>query len=992
VRKSALNYAAALAAVLIAVLLRWLADPMLGDRVPLITMFGGVAAAAWIGGLGPATLAMVVGYLLCQFLFVAPRGTLAHLTGPDLIALVAYLVTCVLIISMGESFRVYRTRFEEVERKQGGDPTRQPSSEYIRYKYTRWDSLLVAFAVSLAVLLIGGLTGYRNADRLARIQDRVARTHEDIREMAVLLSAVKDAETGQRGYLLTGDSSYLDPFYRGKQEIPAVLDQLQGFLSDTGQIRRLAEARQLTSSKLTELEHTVSLAESGKRAAALAIVRSDSGQWVMQQLRTVVGTMQDTARALLERRSAESRESFRLTVLSILITGGLGVVLVGGLFLLAQRRLRERHQAAVVLAEQRERLRVTLASIGDAVITTDLDSRITSINAVAQRLTGWTEAEACGQDLTAVFRIVNEETREPVENPAIRALRDGVIVGLANHTVLISRDGTEVPIDDSAAPIRDEEGTLTGCVLIYRDISQRRRLERESAGRAAAAAFAASLVESSEDAILAVSLDGRIQTWNGAAERLYGYSAAEAVGQSINFLIPEDRADEEDQLVRRLLAGERISHFETIRRRKDGSLVDVSLTISTVRDEKERIIGTSKIVRDNSHAKAAEARIFALMADLKDADRRKDEFLAILAHELRGPLAPIRHLLEIIKRTDGDRAALRDATVMMDRQLDQIVRLVDDLLDVSRITRNKLELRRERVDLIEILKQSLELNRPLAESARHQVTVTLADEPLYLHGDAVRLSQVLTNLLQNAFKYTEPGGHIWVSAERQGSEVRVAVKDTGAGIPADVLPRIFDLFIQVDRTLERSQGGLGIGLTLVKQLVMMHEGTVEAMSEGPGRGSQFVVRLPLLVEQREARHPGRAGTPEDQGSPRRILVVDDNQDSADSLAVLLRMLGHEAHVAYDGQEAVEVAKEVRPEVIMLDIGLPRMNGYEACRTIREQPWGKRITIIAISGWGQDTDRQKSEAAGFDHHMVKPVDYTFLRQVLASLPSDRGSPS
>jgi PAS domain S-box-containing protein len=370
---------------------------------------------------------------------------------------------------------------------------------------------------------------------------------------------------------------------------------------------------------------------------------------------------------------------------------------------------------------------------------------------------------------------------------------------------------------------------------------------------------------------------------------------------------------------------------------------------------------------------------------LRAADRRKDEFLAMLAHELRGPLAPLSNLVEVMKGAAGDPARLQQARDGMERQLNQLVRLVDDLLDLSRITSNRLELRRERVELEAVIRQAVENCRPLAAALRHQVTVAPPDESFELDADPVRLAQVFGNLINNALKYTPPGGHVWVTAARQRSQVIVQVRDSGIGIPHGELARIFGMFTQVDGSLERSQGGLGIGLTLVKLLVEMHDGTVEAFSDGPGQGSAFVVRLPLPGEAAPAPPPVVPLGPEPQAPARRILVVDDNEDSASSLADLLAIQGHETRTAHDGLEAVAAAEAFRPEVVLLDIGLPRLNGYDAARQIREQPWGKAMLLVALTGWGQDEDRRKSIEAGFDAHLVKPANPDALRKLLASRP-------
>jgi PAS domain S-box-containing protein len=648
-----------------------------------------------------------------------------------------------------------------------------------------------------------------------------------------------------------------------------------------------------------------------------------------------------------------------------------------------EQEVAARRAAEQGLAEEGERLRTTLASIGDAVVTTDAEGRITSLNPVAEALTGWAKAEATGQPLDAVFRVVNEETRQAVENPAARALSEGVVVGLANHTALIARDGTERPIDDSAAPIRSKAGQVIGCVLVFRDVSERRRLEKENASRLRAARLLAAIVESSDDAIVSKSLDGIIQSWNAAAERLFGFSAGQAVGRHISLIIPADRAAEEDRIIETLKAGQRIDHFDTVRLRSDGQPVLVSLTISPVRDEAGRVVGASKIARDITERRRLEDDLRKLAADLSAADRRKDEFLATLAHELRNPLAPLRNGLQVI-RLSPDRQARAQAQAMMQRQLEQMVRLVDDLLDVSRISRGKLELRREQVELAAVVGRAVETSRPLIDHLGHELTVTLPEQPVLVDADPTRLAQVFANLLNNSAKYMDRGGHIRLTAERQGGDVVVSVKDTGIGIAADQLPRIFEMYSQADGALGRSQGGLGIGLTLVRRLVEMHGGQIEARSEGPGQGAEFVVRLPAVVG---AAVPQAAGGKDEPAAPQsslRILIVDDNRDSADSLVLLLRLLGNDTRTAYDGQEGVAVAGEFKPDVVLLDIGLPKLNGYEACRRIRGQPWGKKAVLIAVTGWGQEEDRRRSHEAGFDHHLVKPVDPHDLMRLLAGL--------
>jgi PAS domain S-box-containing protein len=1008
-RRAGTTYVLAIAALVAAVLLRLLLDPLMGERLPLVTLFGAVAAAVWVGGYRPAIMVAIVGYLACTYLFIVPRGRLGLEDPGNVVGLVAYLFTCSLIIGFGEAMRVAQVR----------------------------------------------------------------------------------------------------------------------------------------------------------------------------------------------------------------------------------------------ASRQRELLRITLLSIGDAVITTDVDDHITYLNAVAEFLTGWTHGDAVGQPLEKVFRIINEGTRRPVENPTAKALREGAVVGLANQTVLIKKDGEECPIDDSAAPIKDEEGQVSGCVLIFRDVTAQRRMERDKANQFLTARLLASIIESSDDAIISKSLDGVIQSWNAAAERLFGYAAEQAVGRHISLILPPDRIAEEDRIIASLKAGQRIEHFETERLRSDGQRILVSLTISPIKDDAGHVIGASKIVRDitrqrqaeqHEHqllAEAAEANakfhaffeqgsLFAgimdvngiilepnrlsweacgftkeqivgkpfwegpwwapsadlvaqikaastqaaagetfraempyfvadgsermadvtiqpirdeagrvlflapigvditdrkraeadrekfvtlienstdfigmcdlkgipffvnraglelvglddieqarhvpvasfffpedqpkimqeffpsvlekghgeieirfrhfktgvarwmaykvltvpdaagrpvafatvsqdvterrrlednlrrLAADLSEADRRKTEFLAMLAHELRNPLAPISNAARALRLGGSDKEAVQSASEMLERQVGQLARLVDDLLDMSRITSGKIELRKERIELAPIVEQAVEAVRGLYRSMNHELTVTLPPQPVHLDADPARLAQLIGNLLNNACKFTDKGGHVWLTVEQNGEQAVVRVRDNGIGIAAAQLPRVFEMFAQVDTSLERSRDGLGIGLTLVRTLAEMHGGTVEVHSDGLGLGSEFAVSLPIVVETPELQAQESVS---DSGPAlgRRILIVDDNQDGAESLALLLQLGGHETLKAHDGLEAIEAAERFRPDVMLLDIGLPRLNGYEVCRRIREEPWGKDVVLVALTGWGQEEDRQRSREAGFNTHMVKPVDHDVLMKLIVSLPSGR----
>jgi PAS domain S-box-containing protein len=946
------------------------------------------------------------------------------------------------------------------------------------------------------------------------------------------------------------------------------------------------------------------------------------------------------------------------------------------------RDITERKRAEETLREEKARLHATLTGIGDAVIVTDADSRITLMNPVAQALTGWNE-EVAGRPLEDVFRIINEQTRQPVENPVRRVMREGTVFGLANHTVQIAKDGTERPIDDSAAPIKDAQGRVVGVVLVFRDSAERRRAEealRDSEQRLAAEleamtrlhALSTRLLSANdlntalddvlENAIVTSGADfGNIQLYNaqigaleivaqrgfqqdfldhfrtvrvdeGSAcaqamqrgERIViedvnrdpayephrqvaaavGYRAVQStplksrngsiLGMlSTHFRRPQRVADRNQRLldlyarhaadlIERLRSEEALREseerfarfmqslpglawikdlqgryvyandaagkvFRCLRdelygktdeeilppetaaqfRQNDfkalasetgvqiiealehedgivhhsvvskfpilgpegrpafvgGMAIDITdrlraeavlaeseqrfrqlaenihevfwmadpqttqiLYISPAyervwgrscqslyeqprsfldavhpedrkrvrvaslekhgrgehTDEEYRVIrpdGTVRWVRDRAFpVRDAAGQVYRMVGiaedftekkraeeALKEADRRKDEFLATLAHELRNPLAPIRNAAQVLRMTDLADPQLRSARDMIDRQVQQMVRLIDDLMDVSRITRGKLQIRKERIELAAVLRSAVEASRPLIDSQAHDLTVTLPQEPVPLEADPIRLAQVFANLLTNAAKYTEKRGHIWLTAERLGAAVVVSVRDTGIGIAADHLPRLFEMFSQVAPALERSQGGLGIGLALVRGLVELHGGSTQAHSAGPGKGSEFTVRLPVGDAPVQAPPETRVDGEKPCARPKcRILVADDLRDSVDSLAMMLRLAGHAIQVAHDGLEAVQAAATFRPDVVLLDIGMPKMNGYEAARHIRQQPWGKGMLLVALTGWGQEEDKRRAFEAGFDHHLTKPVEPAALEKLLAVL--------
>jgi PAS domain S-box-containing protein len=483
------------------------------------------------------------------------------------------------------------------------------------------------------------------------------------------------------------------------------------------------------------------------------------------------------------------------------------------------------------------------------------------------------------------------------------------------------------------------------------------------------------LIERVQDyAIFMLDREGLITSWNVGAERIKGYAAEEAIGRHFSvFYPPEDiAAGKPQENLRRAVEEGRVED-EGWRVRRDGSRFWADVVITALFDEEGRLHGFAKVTRDMTERRRAEA--------LQEADRQKNQFLAVLAHELRNPLAPILNALHVIGRPDAGPEAIAQAQAIAERQVRHMAKLLDDLLDVSRVSEGRIELRREVLDLARTAKEAAETMRGLAAEREQQLRLELPDEAVPVDADPTRIDQVLINLLGNAIRYTPPGGRLSLSVARDEQSAVVRVRDNGFGIEPDMLPKIFDFFVQAGKN-RGSAGGFGIGLTLVRKIVELHGGTVTASSAGPGQGSEFVVRLPLAERPREnASANAAAEEAVVGGEPLRVLVVDDNVDLADSLVLMLRFLGHEVRAACDGPEALAAAAEFSPDLVVLDVGMPGMNGYEVARRLRIQPGGGRPYVAALTGWGEPSDRVQSRASGINEHLVKPVEPKALERVL-----------
>jgi PAS domain S-box-containing protein len=636
----------------------------------------------------------------------------------------------------------------------------------------------------------------------------------------------------------------------------------------------------------------------------------------------------------------------------------------------------ERKRAEQQLRESEARLQAVLDGSPDPVFLKDREGRLLLANPATFAVIG-RPAEAC-------LGKTDEEFYDPPADGRIVMANDRAI--LASGQAEIVEEVVHTPSGprhfvSHKAPYRDATGDIIGLIGVARDITERKQAE---------------LALGNSQQQLALALEaGQLGFWDwdvpsgrvhygGRWAAMLGYAPAEIephVDTWAKLVHPDDLAPVTAILSDHLDG--RTDFYESTHRmrHKDGSWRWILNRGQVVERDTEgrplRATGTHADVTARREAELA----------LQEADRRKDEFLATLAHELRNPLAPIRNTIQALRMTLEPNPTAERLLAMMERQVTYLVRLVDDLLEISRITRGKIELRKERVDLGTIIGHAVEISRPFIDAGRHRLEVVPPAKPVLLEADPVRLTQVLANLLNNAAKYTEPGGTIRVMATRQGSVAVVSVRDSGVGIVAELLPQVFDLFIQSGRHLERAQGGLGIGLALVRRLVEMHGGTVAASSAGPGQGSEFVVRLPALAESggdQVTAVRGEAAVP--PGAP-RVLIVDDNTDGADSLSQLLTLLGYETRTAYDGEQGVLEAEHFHPDIILLDLGMPKLDGHTACRRIREQPWGRGIVIMALTGWGQDKDRRRTREAGFDAHLAKPIDTATLIRTINSLLAD-----
>jgi PAS domain S-box-containing protein len=707
--------------------------------------------------------------------------------------------------------------------------------------------LATALGFFLALLLLvatGTLAGLRLRATIAA-GDSSAHTWEVLREVETLLADLTEAESAQRGFILTGSEAYLAPYEKARTDVPADVSRLRQLTMDNpSQQERLRTLAPLIDAKLLELQQTIDLRRRSGEEQALALINTDRGREAMEQIRGILSGVSAEESQLLRRRWATRQSESQMTYRLIAAGSGTATILVALSALALYRLMERRRRAERALRESEARLAVTLNSIGDAVIATDTDGRVVFMNPIAESSTGWPQGDARGHHLEEVFRIVNEESRLTVDHPVEKVLRTGRIVGLANHTVLLSRDGSEIPIDDSAAPIRDGDGEIMGVVLVFRDVTQRREAQK-------------------------------------AREM---YLASEAANES------------------------------------------------------------------------------------------KDRFLAVLSHELRSPLNAMLGWVRVLQSNGGRQEILGRGLQVLDRNIGMQTKLINELLDMSRVVSGRLALDFEAVDLVPLLRDLAETARPAASQKGLHLQEDLGREAsLWVRADGDRLGQVVGNLLDNAFKFTPSGGHVTLTLDREGDAARIRVQDTGHGIAADFLPHVFERFRQADSSSSRTFGGLGIGLAIVEHIVARHDGTVVAESRGVGQGSVFTVRLPLVSPPSEAIAAGiESERDSDGGGPFSVLLVEDDEDTLEALSIALEQSGARVLPARGAHEALRLFAGEKPAVVLSDISMPGGDGYELIREIRARET-HYTPAIAMTGHASNSDRSAALAAGFDEYLPKPVD-------------------
>jgi len=837
--------------------------------------------------------------------------------------------------------------------------------------------ILTGFVIATAILGFVGWQSYRNTARFAEASEWRKHTYEVLRNLDETVARLVDAETGQRGYLLTGVDAYLEPYRAAIKNIDQTIGHLKSLTSDNpNQQKRIQILEPLVEKKLAELQQTIDLRKNKGLAAANRVVLEGSGKQAMDQVRAIIAEMANEEKDLLGIRTQEANESVARSVRTILTGTLLSISLLVLCFGLLQRELSERKKAQEALSKSEKWFSTTLSSIGDAVIATDMNGAVTFLNAVAQSLTGWSRAEATGKSMDLVFDIVNKETRRPVENPVKKVFREGKIVGLADHTLLLSKDGKEFDIEDSAAPILTNTGEGFGVVLVFRDITEKKWAEEETKRQKELLQL---ILGSIADGVVVADSNGKFLLFNAAAEQVLGVGATDATpdqwSDRYGSYLPDAVTlypPNELPLVR-AMRGETVDAVEVfIRNAKvpDGRLL--SITGGPLKDENGTLRGGVVVFHDITLQKRAKEALVRAKEEAERASNFKDQFLSTMSHELRTPLNAVLGFSDLL--ADERYGTLNDRQQRYVGHINtggkHLLKLISDILDLSKIEAGRMELALEDVTVASAFAEVTSALYPLAEK-KSQALLQQVEPNLHVRADAMRFKQVLMNLAGNAIKFTPEGGRIELAARQVDNQVRVEVRDNGPGIPPEQQQRIFEAFFRLAQTGAATEG-TGLGLAITARLVEMHGSKLEIESK-PGKGTCFHFSLPLIAITPD--QPIQTPVPMPRaGKAPRILVVEDNAATGQLIQSQLTSSGYETLRCDQPERATEMAAEHQPDAITLDLLMQPVHGLEVLLQLKNDPRTSNIPIIVVTIVDQPGI---GTALGADEYLVKPVDKATL---------------
>jgi len=838
------------------------------------------------------------------------------------------------------------------------------------------------FALAGAILVFAGWESYRNTVTFSDASEWRKHTYEVLRNIDAVEAGLVDAETGQRGYLLTGEESYLEPYHTAVKDINHTIASLKSLTSDNpNQQRRIQSLEPLVDDKLTELQLTVDLRKNQGLTSANKVVLGGSGKRWMDQIRALLSQMTNEEEALLRSRTEQANQSVTRSVRLVIASTLLSVSLLVLCFVLLTRELSERKKAQDALQKSGKWLSTTLSSIGDAVIATDMNGAVSFINPVAEALTGWTLEDARGKSMDLVFDIVNKETRRPVENPVKKVFREGKVVGLADHTILLSKSGKEFDIEDSAAPILTDTGETFGVVLVFRDITEKKLADEETSRQKDLMQL---ILANITDGIVVADTNGKFLLFNAAAERLIGIGATDASPDRWSQQYGTFRPDgvtpippNELPLVR-AMRGENVEAVELLIRNAnvpDGRFL--SIAGRPLRGQDGTLQGGVVAIHDITLQKSAQETLIRAKEEAERTSKFKDQFLSTMSHELRTPLNAVLGFSDLL--ADERYGPLNEK---QRRYIDHIhtggkhlLTLISDILDLSKIEAGRMELALENLLVQSAFAEVLGVMQPLADH-KSQVLSTNVEGRLIVRADATRFKQVLMNLIGNAVKFTPNGGRIEVAARADGSRIRVEVRDDGPGIPPQEQQRIFEAFYRLQESGKKTEG-TGLGLAITQRLIELHGGELSLQSD-VGHGSCFRFSLPAALSA-EASAFRKTEFPPTSSRPPHVLVIEDDRVTAHLLQSQLASAGYLVTLCEEPQNALAVAVQLQPNAITLDIVMKPKNGWEILTQLKREPRTAHIPLIVVSIIDQPS---MGALLGADEYLVKPVDKPTLLGAIA----------